>query len=93
MECAYHLLSLDRSVQNSEYSRGVKEECILYFVIMTEATKHISDVKDTKKKLPHGVDVYKEDLDGEYWWLKDNDYLYRGYRTKLSFGEAFRRYS
>ena len=67
------------------------KECILSFVKMTEAINQNSDVKDTKRKLPHGVDVYKEDLDGEYWWLKDNDYLFRGYRTKLSFREAIRR--
>lgn len=31
------------------------------------------------KSVPHGVDMYKEDLDGPLWWLQDNDYLYRGY--------------
>ena len=49
--------------------------------------------KDAKvqHKVPHGMDVYKEDLEGELWWLKDNDYLLRGYRTQLSFSEAFKR--
>ena len=42
-------------------------------------------------KVPHGMDVYKEDLEGELWWLKDNDCLLRGYRTQLSFTEAFKR--
>lgn len=56
-----------------------------------EETNPSCDILNHNKKLPHGVDVYKEDLDGEYWWLQDNDYLYRGYRTKLSFWEAFRR--
>lgn len=41
--------------------------------------------------VPHGMDVYKEDLEGELWWLKDNDCLLRGYRTQLSFAEAFKR--
>lgn len=48
-------------------------------------------IKIEQQKLPHGVDMYKEDLDGTYEWLLDNDYLYRGYRTKLSFVEAFKR--
>lgn len=47
---------------------------------------------DLMKPLPHGVDMYKEDLDGPLWWLQDNDYLYRGYRTQLSFWETFKRY-
>ena len=42
--------------------------------------------------VPHGVDMHKEDLDGPLWWLQDNDYLYRGYRTQLSFWETFKRY-
>lgn len=44
------------------------------------------------KSVPHGVDMYKEDLDGPLWWLQDNDYLYRGYRTQLTFWETFKRY-
>ena len=48
--------------------------------------------EDMTKPLPHGVDMYKEDLDGPLWWLQDNDYLYRGYRTQLSFWETFKRY-
>lgn len=43
-------------------------------------------------KVPHGFDVYKEDLEGELWWLKDNDCLIRGYRTQLSFKEALKRF-
>lgn len=73
-------------------SRGMCTNTFFQFVEMEETTRRNSDVLDTKKKLPHGVDVFKEDLDGEYWWLQDNDYLYRGYRTKLSFTEAFRRF-
>ncbi|KAK8824902.1 hypothetical protein WA538_005568, partial [Blastocystis sp. DL] len=46
--------------------------------------------EDMTKPLPHGVDMYKEDLDGPLWWLQDNDYLYRGYRTQLSFWETFK---
>ena len=48
-------------------------------------------IKIEQQKLPHGVDMYKEDLDGTYECLLDNDYLYRGYRTKLSFVESFKR--
>ena len=58
---------------------------------MVESNQKMNKV-EYKKKLPHGVDVFKEELDGEYWWLQDNDYLYRGYRTKLSFVEAIGRY-
>ena len=45
----------------------------------------------SKKQVPHGFDVYKEDLEGEFWWLKDNDYLLRGYRTQLSLKETLIR--
>ena len=46
----------------------------------------------TQRHIPHSYDVYKEDLEGELWWLKDNDFLLRGYRTQLTFVEAFKRY-
>ena len=45
----------------------------------------------TQRNIPHSYDVYKEDLEGELWWLKDNDFLLRGYRTQLSVVEAFER--
>ena len=53
--------------------------------------ENIVEEKDNKKQVPHGFDVYKEDLEGELWWLKDNDYLLRGYRTQLSFKETLAR--
>lgn len=39
------------------------------------------------------IDVYKEDLHGKLGWLRDNDYLLRGYRTPISFMQAIKRYS
>ena len=39
------------------------------------------------------IDVYKEDLHGKLGWLRDNDYLLRGYRTPISFIQAIKRYS
>lgn len=55
------------------------------------SVKVITSDDNTEKLVPHGVDVYKEDLDGEFWWLQDNEYLYRGYRTQLTFFETFKR--
>lgn len=38
------------------------------------------------------IDVYKEDLHGKLGWMRDNDYLLRGYRTPISFADAIKRY-
>lgn len=58
------------------------------------ANKQESEVETSPstRTVPHGYDVYKEDLEGELWWLKDNDFLLRGYRTQLSFTETVKRY-
>lgn len=66
------------------------ESYYLYSDVMSVRVKEMDE--DMTKPLPHGVDMYKEDLDGPLWWLQDNDYLYRGYRTQLSFWETFKRY-
>lgn len=57
-----------------------------------ETDEKMSQDVTTQHKVPHGFDVYKEDLEGELWWLKDNDCLIRGYRTQLSFKEALKRF-
>ena len=60
---------------------------------MVSSRKVIESDSNMKKCIPHGVDMHKEDLDGDLWWLQDNEYIYRGYRTQLSVFEAFKRYS
>lgn len=62
-----------------------------FFAFLQMSVKVITTDDSTEKLVPHGVDVYKEDLDGEFWWLQDNEYLYRGYRTQLTFFETFKR--
>lgn len=59
---------------------------------MVTKGKVVESDTNMKKNIPHGVDMHKEDLEGELWWLQDNDYIYRGYRTQLSVTEAFKRY-
>lgn len=44
------------------------------------------------KGLRKAVDMYQENLEGELWWMQDNEYLYRGYRSQLSFWDSLKRY-
>ena len=40
----------------------------------------------------HSMDVYKDVLTGDLSWLRDNDYILRGYRTPLTFWESIKRF-
>lgn len=42
-------------------------------------------------KNSHSMDVYKDVLTGDLSWLRDNDYILRGYRTPLTFWESIKR--
>lgn len=48
--------------------------------------------EDNRIKHLQKIDVYQDDLHGELAWLRDNDYLIRGYRKPISFMDAIRRY-
>ena len=45
------------------------------------------------KGLKGCMDMYKENLDEELYWMKDNDFIHRGYRSQLTFRECIVRYS
>ena len=44
------------------------------------------------EKLIGIMDLNKEDLEGELSWMKDNEFIHRGYRSKLTFWETVIRY-
>ena len=50
------------------------------------AVDESSDTKDL-----HAMDVYKDVLTEDLSWLRDNDYILRGYRTPLTFWESIVR--
>lgn len=43
------------------------------------------------KGISKAVDMYQENLEGSLWWMQDNEYIYRGYRSQLSFWDAVKR--
>ena len=51
-----------------------------------------SSSKLENKGIKEAVDMYQEDLEGSLWWMQDNEYIYRGYRSQLTVWEAIKRY-
>ena len=44
------------------------------------------------KGIKEAVDMYQENLEGSLWWMQDNEYIYRGYRSQLTVWESIKRY-
>ena len=58
---------------------------------MTELSSSVID-GNGRGLSPKSLDLFKDDLHGGLSWLRDNDYVTRGYRSNLTFIDVLARY-
>ena len=58
--------------------------------IMDEQSSSVVDERE-KGVSSKSLDLFKDDLHGDLSWLRDNDYVTRGYRSNLTFIDVLTR--